>query len=107
MIRTIRFTKLVLREPTGAPSLSGANRSGKLTVEMKLATRLRSPRQTEPRRVCRCAIDQLAPIGVPASGTGPFTAEANPNPGLPLIGGVSGGRKKIHGGSQRVLGSTA
>ncbi len=35
-------------------------------------------------------IDQLATIDLPASGTGPFTAEANPNQGLPLIGGFQG-----------------
>jgi hypothetical protein len=106
MIRTIRFTKLVLRETTGAQSLSGANRNGKLTVEMKLATRLRSPRQTEPRRVCRCAIDQLATIDVPASGTGPFTAEANPNLGLPLIGGFSGKIKNFRVGDQIIVDTT-
>jgi hypothetical protein len=35
-------------------------------------------------------IDQLATIDTPASGTGPFTAEANPNLGRYLIGGFGG-----------------
>ena len=35
-------------------------------------------------------IDQLQTILVPASGTGPFTSEANPNLGLPLIGNFAG-----------------
>ena len=35
-------------------------------------------------------IDQLATIDVPPSGTGGFTKEANPNLGLPLIGGFAG-----------------
>ena len=35
-------------------------------------------------------IDQLATIDVPASGTGPFTAEANPTLDQPLIGGFAG-----------------
>ena len=35
-------------------------------------------------------IDQLATIDVPASGTGPFTPEANPSLGELLIGGFSG-----------------
>jgi T5SS/PEP-CTERM-associated repeat protein len=35
-------------------------------------------------------IDQLATIDLPASGTGPFSKAANPNLGLPLIGGFAG-----------------
>ena len=35
-------------------------------------------------------IDQLATIDLPASGTGPFTAEANPHLGQLLIGGFDG-----------------
>jgi hypothetical protein len=48
-------------------------------------------------------IDQLASIDIPSSGTGPFTLEANPSLGMPLIGGFSGTIKNFQVGDQIIV----
>jgi T5SS/PEP-CTERM-associated repeat protein/autotransporter passenger strand-loop-strand repeat protein len=52
-------------------------------------------------------IDQLKTIDVPSSGTGPFTAEANPNLGLHLIGGFGGTIASMVVGDAIVVDTTA
>jgi fibronectin-binding autotransporter adhesin len=52
-------------------------------------------------------IDQLKTIDTPSSGTGPFTAEANPNLGLHLIGGFGGTIASMVVGDAIVVDTTA
>jgi hypothetical protein len=48
-------------------------------------------------------IDQLGTIDLPASGTSGFTAEANPNLGLPLIGAFDGTIKDFQAGDSIIV----
>ncbi len=52
-------------------------------------------------------IDQLTTIDTPSSGTGPFTAEKNPNFGQPLIGGFGGTIAGMVAGDAVVVDTTA